>query len=432
MKKMYFLLINIKLELLKLLCCILLIICSPLLVDAINSELNNKYSCENILYISILMYIAIFIIVISLVSIEFNRFIRRSWESLTLLGVTVSCNILLFLLLNYEFLFMQIYFGMMIYRIRGIENGVFTALTNLVNTALTVSFGIILGLKLYSKNLMILVFAIAGIMGIMLGKDVITYASAYNLIMSDALKNIIFSDNIIFLMIKSFILVYMMFAIVKLYSKTDIDGTFNLRGLHMLNFAGDLLHKFSGLSIYEKNYFWLYRNKEFVFWKIFSTLFLVIICCIKCSNIAIFILSYVICLITSFYFCDIYNFERNHFLIFYMSEYSYKQLISDLTIGGLFVLGDNVLPILLFNCINNPSGVFILISTVMSILVLTVFVNSGIFKDYPIEKYNISVFLVLIKLHIPILNVFFLYKCFKDGKRNWENLVYENEKCSDY
>ena len=194
---------------------------------------------------------------------------------------------------------------------------------------------------------------------------------------------------------------------------------------------GELLHRINPKAFNIKNYVWIYKDKDFLFWKIFSTILWISVCCICTRKIYLFFFSYGICLISSFYFKEVYHFERSLFFHYFMSDYSYVQINRDLSISGFFILGDNILIILIISCFFRPDNLLLLLGSISVFFCISIFMNSYLLMRYPMRQYYINLLIILIKFHIPILNILFLCKSIKLGKNNWENLNYEQKRCAN-
>ena len=68
-----------------------------------------------------------------------------------------------------------------------------------------------------------------------------------------------------------------------------------------------------------------------------------------------------------------------------------------------------------------------IIIAMKNFVLISLYVNSSLFVKYPQKQYNFNIFKILLVMHIPILNVFVLVRNLKQGKNNWENLVYEHK-----
>lgn len=266
----------------------------------------------------------------------------------------------------------------------------------------------------------------------------IFYCPIYDLL-ENSLCNTFDSDNLLY--INRILFIVLIFGLIVLVSarfanfSSQNDESLILlgiglshKGIHAnhFNMFGDFIHKLSKYPLYSKNYFGMYQHKDYLLWKLFSSILLIISCFTVNNNLVIFLIVYGICLITSFYYKDIYNFEQNLLFIYFMSNYPYRKLMSDFMISGLFILGDNILLILLIRCIVSPTTILVLVATGAMVVFISLFVNSCLFVKYPTKKSYINILLILIKLHLPILNLLFLYKNSKTGKQNWENLIYEH------
>lgn len=140
-------------------------------------------------------------------------------------------------------------------------------------------------------------------------------------------------------------------------------------------------HWLNGHLVYGKNYIWMYRNKDFVLWKIFSAIIFIVFCCTESGSSILFLLAYGICLISSLYFKDIYNFETTLLLPYYMSNYAYTSLFRDQILSGFFLLGDNIFLIVLIDCIFHPQNIIIL-----PVLALTLLFAASLYKQSSIYK----------------------------------------------
>ena len=162
----------------------------------------------------------------------------------------------------------------------------------------------------------------------------------------------------------------------------------------------------------------MYRNTDFVLWKFFSSILLIFIYYITSNYLILLSFSYMICLITSFYFNDMYNFERKLLPLYFMSNYAYKKVIRNFFVMGVYILGDNIFLILLIRIFFNLAFLPILPIVILSIIFISFYVNSSLFVKYPQKQYNFNIFKILLVMHIPILNVFVLVRNLKQGKNN--------------
>lgn len=421
MRIMYSIIINKKWETIK--CALFLfLIC---LYNPIFNLLNQKSSGSDVIYISRILFIALICILLIYTKTVFLKFTNRNWESLILLGISYPQYFALFFLANYNILILQVYFGTMLFHTQKMDIGP-AAFVNIIIAVLLYLSGILASLISHSKTLKIGIIILAGVLGILISTKQITFQAIYAVIMSKMATEILFSTNFSSILIKFLLAICLLFALIYKCKNAGIEISFSKKYAGKTNMLGDLIHKLSKKSLFLKNYLWIYKNKDFILWKIFTTIFFSVICYTAASNFSVFFIAYGICLVTSFYFCDIYNFERTLLLHYFMSDYSYAKLFFDLMKSGLFILGDNILVLLLIRCFIHPNSILVLPIIIILILSICIFANSQLFMKYPLTQYHISICFILIKFHIPILNLYLLYKSMREGKANWENLRYEN------
>lgn len=111
-----------------------------------------------------------------------------------------------------------------------------------------------------------------------------------------------------------------------------------------------------------------------------------------------------------------------------MSDYPYSKLVFDFIKNGVFILGDNILLLLLIYSFIYPKILFVFPIIFIMILFISIFMNCHLVMKYPLKQFPINICLILIKFHIPILNLYLLYKSIHNGKTNWEKLNYESNR----
>lgn len=426
MKEFYFILINKKKECLKHLLFLLLTALYCPIRNYINSSFINRFGEQTLPYICRIFFITLISLLLFYVGIKFCNFIKRNRESLVLLGISDSQFFFLFVITNPEILFWQIYWGIILCQICGMNIGL-SLLTNGVNALLVYLVGILIGLKLHSKYFSILSFVLIAALGIMIGTQKLTYYTIYEFIMSEFIRLLLFAESFFSITLKSGTIIFLSILIKYLYRKSGekflTDNTQSFR----TNLLGDFNHKLSIYPGYSQAYREMHKNRDFILWKIFSSILFAIICITSDNNVIVLISAYIICLITAFYFYDIYNFNRTHLFTYFMSNYSYTTLIKDCIVTGIYILGDNILLMLLLRSLVSPCTLIILPIMVICIVIMALYINSELYANYPLKQYNIKTFWALIKLHLPLLNIFFMCKNLKNGRNNWENLNYEQE-----
>lgn len=426
MKELFLLLINRKRESIKLVFFFLLSILYLPIYNLFRYLLYSTFSEANAAYLNRIFFIVVLSLLILYTFFKFKSFFKKNTESLILLGTSASYCLIIFLITNYEVLFLQTYIGSLLCQIHGMS---FQSclVVNTINSILVYIIGVFLALKSNSKLLKIFVIIFACILGVQFGTGNITYKNIYKFIMSENIRQLLFSDNYFLLSIKFLITIFLSSIMVCLYKKTDVDSLSNISTFFTLNIIGDISHKLSPYSIYGKHNLRMYRNTDFVMWKFFSSILLIFIYYITSNYLILLSFSYMICLITSFYFKDMYNFERNLLPLYFMSNYAYKKVIRNFFVMGVYILGDNIFLILLIRIFFNFAFLPILPIVILSIIFISFYVNSSLFVKYPQKQYNFNIFKILLVMHIPILNVFVLVRNLKQGKNNWENLVYEHK-----
>lgn len=424
MKELFRLLINRKRESIKLMFFLLLSILYLPMYNLYRHLLYSTFSEANAAYLNRFFFIVVLSLLIIYTFSKFKCYYRKNTESLILLGTPASYCLVIFLITNYEVLFLQTYIGSLLCQIHGMSFQSCLAV-NLINAILVYIIGVFLALKFNSKLLKIFLIIFACILGVLFGTGNITYINIYKFVMSENIRQILFSDNYYLLSIKFFITIFLSSIIIWLYKKTDVDSASNISTFLTLNIIGDISRKLSPYSIYGKHYLRMYRNTDFAMWKFFSSMLLFFIYYITSNYFILLTFSYMIGLITSFYFKDIYNFERKLLPLYFMSNYAYKGVIRDFFVMGIYILGDNIVLILLIRSFFNLALLPILPIIILSIIFISFYVNSSLFAKYPQKQYNINIFKILLIMHVPILNVFILIRNLKQGKNNWENFVYE-------
>lgn len=418
MRSIYSVITGKKSEYIKIFLVGMLLLFHKLFFTTIQQYIFLKVGEHNAIYVSRVFYIILMMMAFLLYKNRVHHFMNKNYESLRLLGVSDLRVLILILSVNSFFLFGQVFLGTVIGSV--ISNGGFSCVCyNIINSLLCFLLvlwcetkrGLVFRLSKYFE------VTIVVILGVLVAIREINYTTAYRFIMSDFISSIFFDNSTIGLILKMCVLMMLTVVVIASFKNIEIIETDLQRSSQFDNFLGDSFHKLNFLSVYSKNYVWIYKNKDYVMWKIFSTILLLFVSLIF-DNAVILFISYGICLVNVFYLCDIYNFERKHYLIYMMSDYSYSKMLSDFWIGSFGIIGDNVLLLLLVRDIFNPTDFYFIIGMVF-VMFLSFFMSSHVLVSFPIKKHYIHICLFLIKMHIPILNVLFLLNAIKRGKRNW-------------
>lgn len=403
---------------------LILLILYPIIYGTGNRFLSGRYNYSNMLYINRLLFFVLICILLVYVRLVFHKFIREDWECLVLFGLDFPQRFILFSLTHYEIFFLQIYFGTMIAQAQGISI-VHSVFANVFTALLIELFGIWISLHTHSKLLTSFTFTMIGLLGILVGTKKLSFKMVYTIVMSESITGFLFPQSMISISIRIIISICLLLYFSHRYQSICLDKIIARNHANRMHIMGELNHWLNGHLVYGKNYIWMYRNKDFILWKIFSAIIFIVFCYTESGSIILFLLAYGICLISSLYFKDIYNFETTLLLPYYMSNYAYTSLFRDQILSGFFLLGDNIFLIVLIDCIFHPQNIIILPVLALTLLFVASFISSHLFKKFPAKQYYLSVCVALIQLHLPVLNLYFLYKNIDKGKRNWENLHYE-------
>ncbi len=423
MRETYFILIKKKAELTKGIVFLVLLICYSYLGGVLDTVLTRRFSPFNRIYVCRLAFFALLTGLTVWICIRFLCYIKKNWESLFLLGITPVECLLLFFLTNTEVLFLQLYLGTILFRIQGAEGGAALAL-NVLWSLLICLVGVMLGLKAHTGSLTVIGSVLGAGLAFLLGTGRLNYSMVSGWVMSESIGGM-FGENYCFFVLFFLCLPILWLLELWMYQRADLSVIADSQYAFRTHWLGDLFHRLSRWCIWEKNYIWIYRNREFLFWKLSAGVFFALVCCLSESFLAVFLTAYGICLVTSFYLLEIYRFERRNFLIYYMSDYSYPRLLRDEVWGGFWLLGDHIFLLFALLRLRNGTQLFYLLLLVAVIFLLSVFVNASLFAFYPKKQCAADICVTLLKLHLPVVQVWFLYQWIQQGKRNWEHLGYE-------
>lgn len=218
MKIIYSIIINKKWELIKG-TFFLFLIC---LYNPIFNLLNQKFDKSNMLYIGRIMFIALTCILLIYIKSVFFKFINKSWESLTLLGLSYPQCFILFFLTNYNILILQVYFGTMIFQSQEI-NIVLAVLVNILTAFLLYLLGILANLISHSKVLNSCILIFVGFLGILISTKKITFEVIYAVVMSEIATQILFSTNFLSILIKLILLICLLLMLIYICKNTGIE-----------------------------------------------------------------------------------------------------------------------------------------------------------------------------------------------------------------
>ena len=120
MKKIYFALIDKRLETAKWVLYGLLILCYPWIVRISEAMTGQRFGSSDQIYICRISFLFLLCAMAALACYQWVSFLKKYWESLTLLGISGLKSFLLFLSVNTEILFLQIYGGTVLFQMQGI------------------------------------------------------------------------------------------------------------------------------------------------------------------------------------------------------------------------------------------------------------------------------------------------------------------------
>lgn len=407
--------------------CFVLITCGYHFVyRLIYTILNDLAGAPYVCYASRLFMIVLLFCTVGYFRIRFLQFYKKNWESLILLGCSNLTCLLLFFLTKYDVLFLFMYFSAVVFQINQMNWGV-TIAVSILNTLLIAMFAALSCVMRFSKKLNYVWIFLSGFLGYFLAAKKISFPVVSSILESNVVTQIIFSDYILAAILKFFLICSIM-LLIKIYMKNKgvdlhIEKVCTKRKIQI----GDFIHKRNPKLSHMKNYVWLYKDKDFLLWKIFSTVLWISVCCITTRKIPLFFFSYGISLVSSCYFIKIYHFERTLLFDYYMSNYSYFQMNRDLLVSGFCVLGDNIFLVLMISCFFRPDNLVLLSGMILVFSFMTLFINNCFMMRYPMRQRYINLFFILIALQIPILNIWILGKSIRAGKMNWENMNYESK-----
>lgn len=410
-------------EFLKALICILLIFNRKNVYSSLDSFLQRKYNPQDIEYIMRVGIMVMMLVLLVCGIASLSGYIQKNGESLLLLGVTNMDIFRLYFMQRYELLLAIIYLGSFLGRYyqvnigrgiwaNGLNAGMFLLLVIIGYFAVRCTFI----RKIFYFLMMILSAFFA------LGK--VNYKNVYQLVMSEWL-----GDKICSFLSRGIFLKILFLFLLGIIAKRMLDcqglmAESQGRNYRKNNFFGDWLHRMGKYSSFRKNYLWLYRDKDFLLWKICSTVFLAVFCGYVENTAGLIIACYVIGLITASYFFNIYQFERKQLIVYYLSDYTFKDLIKAHVKSGVAIMGDNIFAILLIYGIGNIKCLIAIFVTYILFLLIGLFVCTALYKKYPQKIYWLEFIIVLVEMNIPIWNLGIGFRNYFVGKEKWSKLEY--------
>ena len=303
--------VNPKTEAAKLILFLSLTAFSGSIHDFLHSALAERYGGLNADYILRLLALLQLILILIYACRRFLLFCRKNCDSLLLLGIAGHRIPGLFFLANLPLFCLEIFLTAVLKPdFSGI--GWSVILSGILNTFL-ILFGATLLMQspLYKCRIFLLGAATIGAGGLLYASS-LNYQSAYALLMQHPLSRFLFSQYHNFTLGK-LAAALSLCALLLYLSGTRYPGTDQPEHAgKSANLAGDLWHRFGGRLIWKKNYLYLYRNADFVIWKLFSSFLLLIAWQSMGGTVPMLLLIYVLCLAAASYLPDSCQLEEMH------------------------------------------------------------------------------------------------------------------------
>ena len=382
--------------------------------DFLIHKLTCKYNLENTEYLLRIFIIVQWIGMIIYFLLCFLKFYKTKLEALRLLGIDDFRAVILFFCGNIHIFLMQIFFvSIFDMDFSGVNiDMVFSAI---VNTWILMGILVILCQSFVFKYFKILVCFGVIVTGILICLEKLTYGFFYEILMENKLSVFLYEKYVHFTLGKliAAIGIYVWLKHICQSRCYEIESA-NKKNTH-LNALEDFWRKIEKGRIWVKNYRWLYRDMDFLLWKMFSFLLLFGISVANESEWVSAVAAYIICIISATYLLNSYYFEQKCMWIYYMSDFPYKNLIKGHIVGGTLSICDNVLLALLIS--QKPY------SSIIGILVISVFfsayVNCALYLLYPKNAAKLLLVKILIEMQIPIANFITLFQNYLKGEKNW-------------
>ena len=417
--------VNPKTEAAKLILFLSLTAFSGRIHDFLHSALAERYGGLNADYILRLLALLQLILILIYACRRFLLFCRKNCDSLLLLGIAGHRIPGLFFLANLPLFCLEIFLTAVLKPdFSGI--GWSVILSGILNTFL-ILFGAILLMQspLYKCRIFLPGAATIGAGGLLYASS-LNYQSAYALLMQHPLSRFLFSQyhNFTFGKLAAAL---SLCALLLYLSGTRYPGTDQPEHAgKSANLAGDLWHRFGGRLIWKKNYLYLYRNADFVIWKLFSSFLLLIAWQSMGGTAPMLLLIYVLCLAAASYLPDSCQLESECRFIYLTSDRTYPEMLRGQIAGGTLLIGDNVLLILLFMRADPLS----FLCALGSVLFLSAYLTNALCSGYPEHVSKISFIKAIAVMHIPLYSLIKALRDYRRGRDNWTNWKYieRNEK----
>lgn len=396
-----------------------ILICYNPISEFLVNFISNKYGQRNIDYLMRILTIVQIVISFFFLSHSFRTFERKSLPSLQLLGMSNRRILLVFCLTHISFILVQICFNFIFFYDLN-SNRIQIVLSGVCNAILLMCFMVLFAQSVLFHYLKFFVgIGTVVILFCFLYLQNVNYESAYRFIMDHPLSEFFYKYWMCLTYPKIGSTVILCFLINRLCDKRylviDSVGSIKKR----INLIGDIEHRIGKKLIWKKNYLMLYRNFDFVTWKIFSSCCLLFCYFASLKGILFAIILYIICLIASTYLLNYYETERNVAFIYYMAHYSYSSFIKKQMAGGMLVIADNLALLLLFFRMD----ILYIVWVLGVALFLSAYITNSLYAGYPNSMDKISFIKIMLNVNIPLLNCTRLAEHYKHGKKNWGEIA---------
>lgn len=406
--------------------CVLLLCSSGKVSNALVVGIEKRYGAHHIDYFMRIMIIISFVALLVLGVKMLSSYIRKNTESLVLLGLSDKKILLLFFIKHYELLFAVLYIGILV--------GCFLKM-NIVAMILIhglhaiVVSGLIVGLYVLSRYSWSrwLLYVLVVIGAILFALGMVNYENAYKFLMS-GFADVLFDKIYLYdVLSKGLLLVLSLVVSWHEIKKNGLMVETDKKKQISDSRFGDYWHNMGKRFSFRKEYLWIYRDKDFLVWKIFATVIYTFICAQTDDMLELIICGYVISLITTSYLLNIYQMDRKHLITYYLSDYSFCDLLKDHVKSGIAIMGDTLLAISLFFCLRSIRYFVVLMVLVFIMYWISGYMYTMLYAKYNRRVYWLDYIVILIGMHIPIWNIRSWYVNYNRGNENWSKLSYERQ-----
>ncbi len=363
---------NRRWECFKILAAALFLLCSRPLGGILSDSLTYRYGWRNTEYILRLIALLFLIGSVYFIGRRFFRFRRTDYESLLLLGMPDSCVLSWFLFTNLSFFFIQAAFVLLLTD-AGSAFWAEAVLSGMVN-GLLLSLAAILFIQspLFSHRKLLLCIGVL-FAGLVLYTQKITYEQAREWLVYSRSGRFLLANYIHATWIKVSAALWLLLIVGLLCRRGVLEPFRESPAGKAGNLLGDFLH---------------HTGKN-------------LLCIPACT-----------------YLPASYSLERDCQFLYCMSPCSFNRLLKAQIFGGILLIGDNLLVLLLLTGTAFP--MLLLLFGMMAFL--SVYLNTALYAEYPRPVSKGRFLKIILEMHLPVLNIIKLVSCYSRGKANWSDL----------